>query len=240
MNTIKVRISLTAKLQSWSSVRCVVSSRMKLSVVSWTAQQQRLNRIKSSWSAALEEDDHPSEPRPYKQYCTTLSTLTKAEAILIGSRLQGDVAKTRLLIREGESWSEATGDQRRQRTEDQTTNPQTPREDQNISVWKSASLFIVRRASLISGYRLRWWPELHVPLAATLLKQLCCDSAEAINLAICVVKKLFSIQICFRRQMIKKKKIQNQLKEENKPEDVTVLMATLWDLMLFCHNSPWF
>lgn len=38
-----------------------------------------------------EEEDHPSESRPYKQYCTTLLTLVKAEAILIGSCLQGNV-----------------------------------------------------------------------------------------------------------------------------------------------------
>lgn len=31
------------------------------------------------------EEDHPSESRPYKQYCTTLLTLVKAEATLIGS-----------------------------------------------------------------------------------------------------------------------------------------------------------
>lgn len=49
------------------------------------ACDQRLSRIMS------DDDDHPSESRPYKQYCTTLLTLVKAEAILIGSHLQGDV-----------------------------------------------------------------------------------------------------------------------------------------------------
>lgn len=38
-----------------------------------------------------QEEDRPSESRPYKQYCTTLLALVKAETILIGSCLQGDV-----------------------------------------------------------------------------------------------------------------------------------------------------
>lgn len=60
----------------------------------------------------LEEEDHPSESRPYKQYCTTLLTLMKAEAILIGSRLQGDGDKEDFRLREGQSECEASGDQR--------------------------------------------------------------------------------------------------------------------------------
>lgn len=43
-----------------------------------------------------EEEDHPSESRPYKQYCTTLLTPMKAEAILIGSHLQGKRDKKEL------------------------------------------------------------------------------------------------------------------------------------------------
>lgn len=46
---------------------------------------------------APEEEDHPSESRPYKQYCTTLLTLVKAEATLIGSRPRGDGDETDFL-----------------------------------------------------------------------------------------------------------------------------------------------
>ena len=58
-----------------------------------------------------EEEDHPSEPRPYKQYCTTVSTLVKAEATLIGSSLRGDVDETDVK-------EETTGDHSRHSWED--------------------------------------------------------------------------------------------------------------------------
>lgn len=58
------------------------------SVKEWKEQEHQLHTDRVTNLRA--EEDHPSKPRPYKQYCTTLLTLVKAEAILIGACLQGD------------------------------------------------------------------------------------------------------------------------------------------------------
>lgn len=47
-------------------------------------------------SLGPQQEECPSQSRPYKQYCTTLLVLVKAEAILIGSCLQGDVDEMHL------------------------------------------------------------------------------------------------------------------------------------------------
>lgn len=66
-------------------------------VMSWNEKDHQLGIImpvRHQLHTTPEQEDHPSESRPYKQYCTTLLTLVKAEAILIGSRLQGDECDT--------------------------------------------------------------------------------------------------------------------------------------------------
>lgn len=85
--------SVTARLQSWQSskraLHCIFNvSETCSSVKEWKEQEHQLHTDRVTNLRA--EEDHPSKPRPYKQYCTTLLTLVKAEAILIGACLQGD------------------------------------------------------------------------------------------------------------------------------------------------------
>lgn len=85
--------SVTARLQSWQSskraLHCIFNvSETCSSVKEWKEQEHQLHTDRVT--NLRTEEDHPSKPRPYKQYCTTLLTLVKAEAILIGACLQGD------------------------------------------------------------------------------------------------------------------------------------------------------
>lgn len=56
---------------------------------------------------------NPSESRPYKQYCTTVFILLKAEATLIGSCPQGVRGRSRARRETGGGPGTATGQRRK-------------------------------------------------------------------------------------------------------------------------------
>lgn len=78
-------------------------------MMSWEEREQQLGRGRICDAPVGE--DKPSESRPYKQYCTTLLTLVKAEATLIGSCVWGDgdgtdsSAVCSLRVDRGDGWS---------------------------------------------------------------------------------------------------------------------------------------